>query len=228
MEKKLIENATGIEAISEDNFCLITMTFNGKIPIGDLLYNKQYPKLSVKVMSNDFHVGYNIYMHECSLTEIANYDESYKNAFYMDAVWIHLACLTPEERIKWLIKISSVEEPKRKVQRLINKVSASIFNTRFHYIVEYDKKYGNRVYIQVSYNTECTKTGKSEVWHGRKFYLSDHMTDDEIIKTAYVAFKMAVEHEVMEGFKVNNTVLFNPHTDYKALLSVSDKEVKRR
>jgi hypothetical protein len=227
MRKKLIESASGIEILSKDDYSTICMTFNGQMSPGDMLYSEKYPKLSIKVLFNDFKAANGI-LHECALTEISDYNENWQDAFTKGSTWIHLPSLTSEERMNWLTEITYEEESKIKVQRLINTVSASIFNTKFHYIVEYDKKYGNRVYIQVSYNAKCTKTGKSEVWHGRKFYLSDHMTDDEIIKTAYVAFKMAVEHEVMEGFKVNNTVLFNPHTDYKALLSVSDKEVKRR
>ena len=54
------------------------------------------------------------------------------------------------------------------------------------------------------------------------------MTDDEVVKTAYAAFKAAVEHEVMEGFKVDGQVLFNPHTPYEELLKVSNIEVKRK
>lgn len=84
-----------------------------------------------------------------------------------------------------------------------------------------------RVFLQVVYDAPCTKTGNMQEWHGRKWYLSEHMTEDEVIKTAYAAFKAAVEHEVMEGFKICGTVLFNPHVDYKALLAVSHQEVKR-
>lgn len=54
------------------------------------------------------------------------------------------------------------------------------------------------------------------------------MTKDEIIKTGFAAFKAAVEHEVLEGFKIGERALFNPHIDYKELLKISHKEVKRR
>jgi hypothetical protein len=53
------------------------------------------------------------------------------------------------------------------------------------------------------------------------------MTDDEIIKTSYGAFKAAVEHEVMEGFKVDGIILFNPHVNFEELLKISHKEIKR-
>jgi hypothetical protein len=53
------------------------------------------------------------------------------------------------------------------------------------------------------------------------------MTDDEVVKTAYVAFEAAVKHEILEGFKVDGKILFNPHVNFEALLTVSDKEVFR-
>jgi len=106
----------------------------------------------------------------------------------------------------------------------------SIFDTEFNLRIEHDNKtcgMAGRIFLQVIYNAPCTKTGKMMEWHGRKYYLSDHMTPDEIVKTAYVAFEQTVKHEIMEGFKVSGIVLFNPHVDYRELLNISCKEVKR-
>jgi hypothetical protein len=122
-----------------------------------------------------------------------------------------------------------------KVLAILSRITADCLLTEFKFICEYDNKYSytkvnppiGRIYIQVQYRTMCTKTNKLETWKGRKFYLSDHMTDDEIVKTAYTAFKMAVEHEVMEGFRVDNIVLFNPHVNFEELLKVSHNEVTR-
>lgn len=84
-----------------------------------------------------------------------------------------------------------------------------------------------RVYIQAIYESPCSKTGEMMEWKGRKHYLSEHMTDDEVVKTAYVAVKMAVEHEVMEGFKFAGVTIFNPHVPYNVLMEVSNEEVTR-
>ena len=84
-----------------------------------------------------------------------------------------------------------------------------------------------RVYLQVSYEAPDTHDGVMKTWTGRKWYLSEFMTNDEIIKTAYVAFESCVKHEVMKGFKVDGIILFNPHVAYDVLLEVSHKEVKR-
>jgi hypothetical protein len=87
-----------------------------------------------------------------------------------------------------------------------------------------------RVYLQIVYKAFDTKTndGVYKEWRGRKWQLSEHMTDDEIIKTAYAAFEAAVKHEAMEGFKVDGITLFNPHVDFEELLKISHKEVKRK
>src|SRR5688572_15170526 len=123
-----------------------------------------------------------------------------------------------------------------KVRDLLGRVSIFIFDTEFTFIVDSDKKYtitgsGNyqtgRIFIQCKYLAPCQKTGKIEYWKGRKWYLSSHMTDDEVIKTAYCAFEAAVKHEIMEAFKVDRVVLFNPHINFEELLKISNKEIKR-
>ena len=84
-----------------------------------------------------------------------------------------------------------------------------------------------RIFIQVEYYAPCVKTGNEELWKSRKWYLSDHMTDDEIVKTCYAAFEACVKHEVMEGFTVAGRILFNPHIDYRKLLEISNHETQR-
>jgi len=102
-------------------------------------------------------------------------------------------------------------------------------NSSFRLRVERDNKQpvDGRIFMQITYEAPCVKTGFAGIWHGRKFYLSDHMTEDEVIKTAYLAFKLSVEHEIMEGFHVNGKILFNPHVNYTELLDISPREVRR-
>lgn len=115
-----------------------------------------------------------------------------------------------------------------RVQSLVNRVSMSCLGHEFKVRVEYDLQYGKRVFIQIQYVAPCTKDEQHvEEWSGRKYYLSEFMTDDEIIKTCYAAFETAVKHEIMEGFKVDGIILFNPHVDFEELLKVSNKEVSR-
>lgn len=114
------------------------------------------------------------------------------------------------------------------IQQITDRITMTVFGVRFFLRVDSDYKYINgRNFLQVVYHAPCTKTGETKEWRGRKWYLSEHMTEDEIIKTAYTAFEYAVKHEVMEGFKVDGIILFNPHVNFEALLSVSHHEVKR-
>lgn len=118
---------------------------------------------------------------------------------------------------------------KERVESIVKRISFKIFGKEFTIIVSEDKEFENgRIYLQASYSAECTITGEPENWKGRKFYLSQYMTDDEIVKTAYVACEAAVKHEVMEGFKVDGIILFNPHINFEELLKISHREVKRQ
>jgi hypothetical protein len=113
---------------------------------------------------------------------------------------------------------------------LCDKIEMSCLgNKSFSLRVEKDVKRPDdgRVFIQVIYRAPCVKTGEDKVWTGRKFYLSDHMTQDEVVKTAYLAFELAVKHEIMEGFLVGGKTLFNPHVDFTELLAISQREVTR-
>lgn len=116
-----------------------------------------------------------------------------------------------------------------RVRKLLERVSFELFETTFYIFAHYDKVHGEsgRIYLQVEYESPCTNTGKMEVWKSGKHYLSEFMTDDEIIKKAYVAFEQTVKHEVMEAFKVDNIILFNPHVNFEELLKVSKNEITR-
>ncbi len=114
------------------------------------------------------------------------------------------------------------------IRQLLQRIKISLFDKQFNIRCEIDNKFdAGRIFLQVTYLAKCNKSNQEQEWHGRKFYLSEHMTSDEIIKTAYSAFKASIEHETMEAFRVDNKVLFNPHVDFEELLKISNKEIKR-
>lgn len=102
-------------------------------------------------------------------------------------------------------------------------INAEVMGKRVAFRCERDKKrpVDGRIFIQCRYRTRCAITRKLRTWHGRKWYLSEHMLIDEIVKTAYAAFKACVEHEVMEGFTWGGDQVFNPHTPFHALLTAA-------
>jgi hypothetical protein len=118
---------------------------------------------------------------------------------------------------------------REEVLKITSHIECEVFGTEFTIRVDTDNKNRNsgRVFIQIVYHAPCIKTGQILEWHGRKWYLSEHMTEDEIVKTCYAAFEAAVKHEVMEGFKIGGIAPFNPHVDYKQLLAISHMEVQR-
>ena len=125
------------------------------------------------------------------------------------------------------------------VKRVLSRVTLSCLDKDFNMVIEHDKVHGYRpdvdwdkqveprVYVKITCIAENTLTGTPEVQHGRKWYLSEHMTDDEIIKGAFGAFERFIAHEVKEGFKVDGKRIYNPHTDFEELLKICEKEVCR-
>lgn len=121
----------------------------------------------------------------------------------------------------------TTEQQIQRIKNVLLRVKSTIFGQTFVIKIREDDKYGNRIYLQYYYRSKCNQTGADVMWYGRKWYLSEHMLDDEIVKTAYAAFKAVVEHEMMEGFKVDGIILFNPHINFEELLKISHKEITR-
>ncbi len=115
------------------------------------------------------------------------------------------------------------------IQSVARRVNCRIFNQDFILRTERDQRNpkDGRIFIQFQFERAAEGNKQKELVGGRKWYLSEYMTEDEIIKTIYAAFEACVKHEVMESFKVDQIVLFNPHVYYKELLSISDREIKR-
>ena len=66
----------------------------------------------------------------------------------------------------------------------------------------------------------CNVTGEPLPWWGRKYLVSHHMTDGEIVQTLFLAARVAMEHELREGFKYQGQAVFDPHFDIEKLVSL--------
>jgi len=53
---------------------------------------------------------------------------------------------------------------------------------------------------------------------GRKWLLSQHMTDSEIVQTALLAVLVCEEHEARERFRYRGAAIFGPHQDVEDLV----------
>lgn len=80
-----------------------------------------------------------------------------------------------------------------------------------------------RVYLQVECARPDAITGLPGVGRGGKAYLSEHMTDGEIIRKAFGLFMAYEEHECREFFKWDGRAVFGPHIDVQSLWEVANR-----
>lgn len=69
-------------------------------------------------------------------------------------------------------------------------------------------------------NAKDNVTGDPLDWKGRKWLLSEYMTDGEIVQTAWLACQVAVEHEMRETFTYQGQAVFDPHYDINKLVAL--------
>lgn len=62
-----------------------------------------------------------------------------------------------------------------------------------------------------------TTTGQPASWTGRKWKLSFHMTDTEIVHSVWAAVQRALLHEAAELFKFDEAAIFDRHIDVHRL-----------
>lgn len=67
-----------------------------------------------------------------------------------------------------------------------------------------------------------------ETCHGRKWYVSPHATEGEVIQTALLAVLTATEHEVREAFTYDGAAIYAPHFDPQALVQLSNDHTTRQ
>lgn len=74
--------------------------------------------------------------------------------------------------------------------------------------------------------------GDVYVWSGRRLLLSYHMTEGEIVQTAWLAVQLAIAHEAREQFTYKGVTVFDPHYDINRLVelrldptSIAEREV---
>lgn len=75
-------------------------------------------------------------------------------------------------------------------------------------------------YLQVRWKAPDCKTGIMKEQHGRKWRVSEHMTNSEVVQTIFMAIMAAMEHEIREDFKYRGEAIFGPHYDVEALVGL--------
>lgn len=73
---------------------------------------------------------------------------------------------------------------------------------------------GDGFLIQVQFLGEDTDgSGKTELQKCRKWFISQHSGDSEIIRSCFLAIRQAEEHELCERFLYKGQQIYNPHLD---------------
>jgi hypothetical protein len=79
---------------------------------------------------------------------------------------------------------------------------------------------GERLYLQVKWWGHNSETGAREWCIGRKWFLSPHMTNSEVVQTAFAAVMAVMEHETREFFQYKGQPIFCPHYDVEILVAL--------
>lgn len=110
--------------------------------------------------------------------------------------------------------MKSIEE----IEGIISKVEYPNFKYNV-FLDKYDDddRDGHRPILQISCVDTCSVSGEEYRWKGRKWFLSPHMTQSEIVQTAFLATHVAMEHELRERFKYRGQPIFRPHYSVDAL-----------
>lgn len=77
-------------------------------------------------------------------------------------------------------------------------------------------------YLQIMYIDNCVVSGKMEWQYGRKWFVSQHATKSEIVRTALKAALTSAEHNVRERFTYRGKRIFGPHFDVDKLAELCD------
>ena len=88
-----------------------------------------------------------------------------------------------------------------------------------------EKEGTTHYYLQAefeAYDHDNPDSGELVTCRGRKWLLSPHMTDTEIVQTAFLAVLKAEEHETRESFLVHGKAIFNTHIKFGLLTNIAD------
>lgn len=80
---------------------------------------------------------------------------------------------------------------------------------------------GNGFLVQAHFVEPDVDTGLMQMQHGRKWYVSAHSTESEIVQTALLAVIQANEHSVREFFTYRGRRVFGPHFNVNALVELT-------
>lgn len=79
-------------------------------------------------------------------------------------------------------------------------------------------------YLQLEGFGRCNDTGLPNRWSSRKWLLSQHMLEGEIVQTCLMAVLAALEHETREQFTYEGVRVFDPHFNIRGVMALRQSE----
>jgi hypothetical protein len=81
--------------------------------------------------------------------------------------------------------------------------------------------YSGKVFLQAEFHSPCSDTGALTLQKTRKWLLSEHMTESELVQTAFKCVLTSIEHEAREQFKYKGQAIFGPHFNVRDLVELA-------
>lgn len=78
--------------------------------------------------------------------------------------------------------------------------------------------------LRTTFKRPDRTTGKIKVGKGRWWEVPADVTVSGVVKTAFAAAKLILEHELMESFKFDGSRVFDPHNDVRDLARISGRK----
>jgi hypothetical protein len=107
--------------------------------------------------------------------------------------------------------------PEGHIERIRDVVKRCAFQ---EYVFDVHLDGRGEIFLQASYLEPDTVTGVIGTQLTRRWFISPHMTDSEIVRTAFKCIITSMEHRAREWFTYRGRAIFGPHFDVEALHAV--------
>jgi hypothetical protein len=81
-------------------------------------------------------------------------------------------------------------------------------------------------HLQVTYYEADIHTGKEELQKSRKWLISDHDTESDVVHTVFAAVMRSYDHVVQEHFTYYGRRVYSPHFDIAARMEMAARHEK--
>lgn len=124
---------------------------------------------------------------------------------------------TVDEAVRYAIELIKMQVQKLTLDE-IQSVLKNINFKDFNFVAE---PVNMGFYLQIYTNEIDVGTGRSNLMSGRKWFVSEYASKNEIVRTAFKAVLTWQEHESREFFKYKNLSIFSPHLNIDDLVALS-------